>query len=85
MVTVSVSQKPDSPASYDHMELLIKAGADVNAHDKKGQTVLHEVARDWDDDIAGFLINKVCTVKCNMYCQDSNVTCTAKCNLYCQV
>lgn len=52
-------QNPNTVASFDYIEELIAAGADVNAPDRIGQRVLHEVARDWGDDIAQYLIDKV--------------------------
>ena len=46
---------------YDEIDLkflvaLLETKADINACDKHGQTIFHEVAREWHTDIARFLI-----------------------------
>ena len=41
---------------FDFVESLLKGGADVNFTDRHGQTVLHEVARNWHPDVAFFLL-----------------------------
>lgn len=42
---------------YHFLHSLIRNGAEVNISDKYGQTVLHEVARSWNIDVARFLMN----------------------------
>ncbi|XP_070556522.1 uncharacterized protein [Ptychodera flava] len=39
-----------------YLEKLLHRGADINAGDKYGQTVFHEVARCWHTDVAKFMI-----------------------------
>uniref|UniRef100_H2ZZT3 Si:ch73-193i2.2 n=1 Tax=Latimeria chalumnae TaxID=7897 RepID=H2ZZT3_LATCH len=41
-----------------HLEKLLVDGADVNAQDKYGQTVLHEVAQSWHVDVMRFLLER---------------------------
>lgn len=43
---------------YRFLDSLFKGGANVNCADKHGQTVLHEVARNWNVDVAKFFIEK---------------------------
>ena len=45
-------------AAFDRIDSLIESGAEVNARDRVGATLLHEVARDWGPDIAEYLISK---------------------------
>eukprot|EP00794_Sanderia_malayensis_P013784 gene13784-15226_t len=41
---------------FEFVESLLEGGAEVNSTDKHGQTVLHEVARNWHPDVAFFLL-----------------------------
>lgn len=41
---------------YDFLSSLINSGAQVNVSDKHGQSVMHEVARNWSIDVAKFFI-----------------------------
>ena len=41
---------------FAFVQSLLKNGADINAMDKYGQTVFHEVARSWHPDVAEFLL-----------------------------
>lgn len=43
---------------YRFLDSLFKGGAQVNVADKHGQTVLHEVSRNWNIDVAKFFIEK---------------------------
>ena len=43
---------------FDFVESLLEGGASVNSTDKHGQTVFHEVARNWHPDVAYFLLQK---------------------------
>ena len=43
---------------FDFVESLIQGGASVHSCDKHGQTVMHEVARNWHPDVAYFLLQK---------------------------
>ncbi|KAL5255648.1 hypothetical protein ACHWQZ_G011029 [Mnemiopsis leidyi] len=53
-----LADNPNTIASFEYIDQLLAAGADVNAQDRVGQTLLHEVARDWSDDVAQYLITK---------------------------
>lgn len=55
-LAVSSNENEDIDLGFVHS--LVKSGADVNAADRSGQTVLHEVARAWHTDVAKFLIDK---------------------------
>ncbi|XP_030838600.1 uncharacterized protein LOC100890058 isoform X2 [Strongylocentrotus purpuratus] len=55
---LSVSADPNINVDLDYLELILKRGADINTTDQYGQTVLHEVARTWDPDVAVFLIER---------------------------
>jgi len=43
---------------YRFLDSLFKGGADVNVTDKHGQTVLHEVARNWNTDVAKYFLGR---------------------------
>lgn len=43
---------------YRFLDSLFKGGANVNVTDKHGQTVLHEIARNWNTDVAKYFIAK---------------------------
>ena len=43
---------------FDFVESLLDGGASVNSTDKHGQSVFHEVARNWHPDVAYFLLQK---------------------------
>nr|XP_054772707.1 uncharacterized protein LOC129280722 [Lytechinus pictus] len=55
---LSRSPDPNIKVDVDYLELILKRGADINTADQYGQTVLHEVARTWDPDVAVFLIER---------------------------
>ena len=48
----------DELIDLEFVNNLLESGADVNATDIYGQTVLHEVARAWQPDIARYLLSK---------------------------
>ena len=52
------SKNPNDAIDLQKVERLIRNGADINVNDKYGQTVLHEVAKNWHIDIAKYLIKK---------------------------
>ena len=55
--TLASSNEMGDTFDYDFVKSLLDSGADVNAPDKNGQTILHEVARSWDTDIVQFLLD----------------------------
>ncbi|XP_064411171.1 transient receptor potential channel pyrexia-like [Latimeria chalumnae] len=52
------SNKDQDWVDLQHLEKLLVDGADVNAQDKYGQTVLHEVAQSWHVDVMRFLLER---------------------------
>ena len=63
---LAVSNHDNDTFDFAFVQSLLKNGADINATDKYGQTVFHEVARSWHSDVAEFLIRngKNCTKPC---------------------
>uniref|UniRef100_UPI00398F4BB0 ankyrin repeat, PH and SEC7 domain containing protein secG-like isoform X2 n=1 Tax=Pristiophorus japonicus TaxID=55135 RepID=UPI00398F4BB0 len=57
-IFVSRSKRPNAMVNLELIEKLLLKGAKVSTADKHGQTVLHEVARNWHVDIASFLIER---------------------------
>lgn len=55
---LAVSNHCNDTFDFSFVESLLKNGADINASDKYGQTVFHEVARSWHPDVAAFLLSK---------------------------
>ncbi len=53
---LAVSNHNNDTFDFEFVQSLLKNGADINATDKYGQTVFHEVARSWHADVAEFLI-----------------------------
>ena len=53
---LAVSNHDNDTFDFAFVQSLLKNGADINATDKYGQTVFHEVARSWHSDVAEFLI-----------------------------
>lgn len=43
---------------YRFLDSLFKGGAYINVGDKHGQSILHEVARNWNTDVAKYFIQK---------------------------
>jgi len=52
------SKNTNDTIDLKKVDRLLKNGADINVNDKYGQTVLHEVAKNWHTDIAKYLIKK---------------------------
>ena len=52
------SKNPNDTIDLKLVEKLIKNGANINVTDKYGQTVMHEVAKNWHTDVARFLIKR---------------------------
>ena len=50
------SNNDNDTFDFSFVESLIKNGADINARDKHGQTIFHEVSRSWHLDVAQFLL-----------------------------
>ena len=42
---------------FRFLDSLILGGANINVTDKHGQTAMHEIARNWNTDVAKFLID----------------------------
>ena len=55
--TIANSNSTKDEFNYEFVDSLVKGGADINIADQHGQTIFHEVARSWNTDIAGFLLN----------------------------
>ncbi|XP_072170582.1 uncharacterized protein [Diadema setosum] len=55
---LAISADPNIAIDLEYLELILRRGADINCTDSYGQTVLHEVARTWDPDVAMFLIER---------------------------
>jgi ankyrin repeat protein len=53
---LAISNHNNDTFDFEFVQSLLKNGADINATDKYGQTVFHEVARSWHADVAEFLI-----------------------------
>lgn len=53
---LAVSNHDNDTFDFAFVQSLLKNGADINAADKYGPTVFHEVARSWHADVAEFLI-----------------------------
>ncbi|KAL9983949.1 hypothetical protein ACROYT_G006198 [Oculina patagonica] len=55
-----LSSSPDMEDSLDleHIKSLLHEGAPVNTSDRFGQTLLHEVSRNWGTDVAQFFIEQ---------------------------
>ena len=54
---IGISGNADEEIDLIFITSLLSAGADINVGDKYGQTILHAVARDWNTDIAKFVIS----------------------------
>lgn len=65
---LAVSNHDNDTFDFEFVQSLLKNGADINATDKYGQTVFHEVARSWHADVAEFLIRNGKTI----YYRDMN-------------
>jgi len=55
---LAISNNEGEGIDLGFVESLIKGGADVNATDRAGQTILHEVSKAWHTDVAKFLLDK---------------------------
>lgn len=51
------SKDNDEKIDYKFLHALLTNGASINVSDKYGQTVMHEVARNWNPDVAKFLMS----------------------------
>ncbi|XP_031555285.1 transient receptor potential cation channel subfamily V member 4-like [Actinia tenebrosa] len=47
----------------EFVDTLIKTGADINTTDRHGQTIMHEASRQWEVDVARFLIEREADAK----------------------
>ena len=52
------SDNEDDEIDFEFVSSLLKSGADINATDRHGQTIFHEVARAWHVDAAMFLLEQ---------------------------
>ena len=55
---LSSSLEVDDALDFDHIQSLLNDGASVNASDRYGQTLLHEVSRTWGIEVAQFFIDQ---------------------------
>lgn len=55
---LSSSDDVDDSLDLEHIQSLLREGASVNASDRFGQTLLHEVSRTWGVDVAQFLVEQ---------------------------
>ena len=55
-ITLNEQYSDDDEVDFDLLYDLVKKGANVNAIDIYGQTILHEAAREWSTDVAKFLV-----------------------------
>ncbi|XP_018414959.1 PREDICTED: transient receptor potential channel pyrexia-like [Nanorana parkeri] len=53
---IKLSKDEDQLIHFETIEQLLSKGSDVNEVDKHGQTVMHEVAKSWQIEVAQFLI-----------------------------
>lgn len=53
--TLASSRAMGDTFDFQFVKSLLDSGADVNTTDVNGQTILHEVARSWQTDVAVFL------------------------------
>nr|AOR07029.1 transient receptor potential channel-like protein [Saccoglossus kowalevskii] len=56
------SDKEDDLIDLEFVENMLDNNADVRCTDKHGQSILHEVARVWETDVAKFLLDKGCEI-----------------------
>lgn len=52
------SKNPNDSVDLRLVDKLIKNGANVNVTDKYGQTIMHEIAKNWHTDVAKYLIKR---------------------------
>ena len=52
------SKNPTDTIDLKMVDRLIRNGANINITDKYGQTVMHEVAKNWHTDVAKYLIKR---------------------------
>lgn len=55
---LSKARDPNTRIDIKKLQMLLSNGADINATDKYGQFVMHEIARNWHPDVARYLIKK---------------------------
>lgn len=55
---LSKTQNGNVRIDMKKLESFISNGADVNATDKFGQFIMHEISRNWHPDVAKYLLNK---------------------------
>lgn len=64
-IALSEITDPDQKkVDYEHLEMMIASGVDVNCVDKHGQCVMHEVARIWHTDVARFFLQHGKGISC---------------------
>ena len=68
------SNNDNDTFDFSFVESLIKNGADINARDKHGQTIFHEVSRSWHLDVAQFLLKNGVFYLIYLHCFSDNYT-----------
>ena len=53
---IAKTSNEDESVDLVFVTSLLSAGADINIGDKYGQTILHAIVRDWNTDVAKFVI-----------------------------
>lgn len=64
------SNRDGDEFDFSFVQSLLENGADINAADRYGQTMFHEVSRSWNVDVARFLLNRGMLSKnnvCSLY------------------
>jgi hypothetical protein len=55
---LSANMNENEVIDLEFVDTLIKTGADINTTDRHGQTVMHEASRQWEVDVARFLMER---------------------------
>lgn len=55
---LSANMNENEVIDLEFVDTLIKTGADINTTDRHGQTIMHEASRQWEVDVARFLMER---------------------------